>query len=194
MRGRHAFAVEAGQKPPRRTLPVVFANRRGIELFLLTKAILTDPSFNRARVKTLRTGLTIGAPQDFMTAVEGLGAVELCNIYGATETYGNCCVTWHHWPVAQRALCQGTPLPGNDLLYMTNTASDVFLEVQTQRYFVLLSGRWYAGPALNGPWAFVAADHLPPAFAQIPGEAVQGAVIHRRSGCSIPAVASDRAR
>jgi fatty-acyl-CoA synthase len=79
----------------------------------MTKAILSDPSFRRERVQSLRTGLTIGAPQDFLAAVEGLGAQELCNIYGATETYGNCCVTWHHWPVARRALCQGTPLPGN---------------------------------------------------------------------------------
>lgn len=84
----------------------------------MTKSILTDPSFSRERVRTLRTGLTIGAPQDFMTAVEGLGASELCNVYGATETYGNCCVTWHHWPVAQRALCQGTPLPGNELRFV----------------------------------------------------------------------------
>lgn len=84
----------------------------------MTKSILSDPSFSRERVRTLRTGLTIGAPQDFMTAVEGLGASELCNIYGATETYGNCCVTWHHWPVSRRALCQGTPLPGNELRFV----------------------------------------------------------------------------
>ena len=63
---------------------------------------------------------------------------------------------------------QYTPLPGNNLLYMANTQSDVFMEVATQRQFVLLSGRWYAAPNLNGPWTFVAADALPPAFAQIP--------------------------
>lgn len=79
----------------------------------MTAAILGHPGFTRERVRTLRTGLTIGAPQDFMKAAEGLGASELCNIYGATETYGNCCVTWHYWPIAKRAVTQGPPLPGN---------------------------------------------------------------------------------
>jgi fatty-acyl-CoA synthase len=41
-----------------------------------------------------------------------LGAREICNVYGQTETYGNCCVTWHHWPLERRAACQGRPLPG----------------------------------------------------------------------------------
>jgi hypothetical protein len=72
---------------------------------------------------------------------------------------------------------QYTPLPGNDLLYMANTQSDVFLEVSTQRTFVLLSGRWYAAPSLNGPWQFVAADALPPSFAQIPADSPKGNVL-----------------
>jgi fatty-acyl-CoA synthase len=36
----------------------------------------------------------------------------MCNVYGGTEGYGNCCVTPHDWPLAQRAACQGPPLPG----------------------------------------------------------------------------------
>ena len=47
-----------------------------------------------------------------INAAEELGAAEICNIYGQTETYGNCCVTWHHWPLERRADCQGAPLPG----------------------------------------------------------------------------------
>ena len=47
-----------------------------------------------------------------------LGARELCNIYGATETCGNCCVTWHHWPLERRARCQGPPLPGQELRFV----------------------------------------------------------------------------
>jgi hypothetical protein len=60
-----------------------------------------------------------------------------------------------------------TPLPGNDLLYMSNTQSDVFLEVATQENYVLLSGRWYRAPSLQGPWEYVAADKLPTVFAKI---------------------------
>jgi hypothetical protein len=61
-----------------------------------------------------------------------------------------------------------TPLPGNDLLYMSNTQSDVFMEVATQQYYVLLSGRWYRSASLaNGPWEYVSSDKLPGAFAKI---------------------------
>ena len=41
-----------------------------------------------------------------------LGAHEICNVYGQTESYGNCCVTPHDWPLERRANCQGPPLPG----------------------------------------------------------------------------------
>jgi fatty-acyl-CoA synthase len=50
--------------------------------------------------------------------VKTLGAERLCNIYGATETYGNCCVTSAAWPVEKRAQCQGEPLPGNELRFV----------------------------------------------------------------------------
>jgi len=33
---------------------------------------------------------------------------------------------------------------------------------------VLISGRWYVSKAMAGPWAFTAADKLPPDFAKIP--------------------------
>src|SRR5690606_2239244 len=46
-----------------------------------------------------------------------LGVPELCNIYGATETYGNCAVAWHHWPVERRARSQGCPLPGQEFRF-----------------------------------------------------------------------------
>ena len=41
-----------------------------------------------------------------------LGALEICNVYGQTESYGNCCVTPHDWTLERRAHCQGPPLPG----------------------------------------------------------------------------------
>ena len=41
-----------------------------------------------------------------------LGAAEICNVYGQTESYGNCCVTSHDWPLERARPCQGPPLPG----------------------------------------------------------------------------------
>jgi fatty-acyl-CoA synthase len=78
----------------------------------ITSAIVSHPEFHRDRVRSLRTGLTIGAPQDVLTAAQVLGVSEICNVYGQTESYGNCCVTPHHWPLERRAACQGPPLPG----------------------------------------------------------------------------------
>ena len=78
----------------------------------ITSAIISHPSLRPERVRSLRTGLTIGAPQDVITAATVLGAREICNVYGQTESYGNCCVTPHDWPLERRAACQGPPLPG----------------------------------------------------------------------------------
>ena len=81
----------------------------------MTNALVAHPAFSPSRTRTLRTGVTIGAPQDVLKAAEVLGAAEICNIYGSTETYGNCCVTRHDWSLDERAGCQGRPLPGVSL-------------------------------------------------------------------------------
>jgi fatty-acyl-CoA synthase len=44
--------------------------------------------------------------------IEALGAAELCNVYGSTETYGNCAVTDAKDPLPLRLHSQGRPLPG----------------------------------------------------------------------------------
>jgi fatty-acyl-CoA synthase len=78
----------------------------------MTNALIAHPQFHPQRTRTLRTGVTIGTPQDIRNAAEQLGVTQICNIYGGTENYGNCCVTPHDWPLQQRAVCQGPPLPG----------------------------------------------------------------------------------
>lgn len=83
----------------------------------MTDAMIQHEHFSLERTKTLRTGLTIGTHREFRTAVAKFGVRELCNIYGATETYGNCCVTWHHWGEDRRAECQGDPLPGHEFRF-----------------------------------------------------------------------------
>lgn len=64
---------------------------------------------------TVRTGLTIGRPDEVRAVAEGLGVAGICNVYGSTETYGNCCVTPHDMPLDDRVRCQGPPLPGMEL-------------------------------------------------------------------------------
>ena len=78
----------------------------------MTAAMLAHKDFRRERTRTLRTGVTIGTPQDVGTVANELGAREICNIYGQTESCGNCAVAWHHWPLELRMHVQGPPLPG----------------------------------------------------------------------------------
>jgi len=81
----------------------------------MTNALVAHPEFAAERTRTLRTGVTIGSPQDVLKAAQVLGASRICNIYGSTETYGNCCVTPSTWPLDERVSCQGLPLPGVSL-------------------------------------------------------------------------------
>ena len=60
------------------------------------------------------------------------------------------------------------PIAGTHLLYVANTTGNVFKLLTDQQTYVLISGRWFRAPSLDGPWQFVPADHLPPDFANIP--------------------------
>ena len=47
-----------------------------------------------------------------------------------------------------------TPITGTQLLYMSNTDSNVFMDVGAQQYYVLLSGRWFTSKSLDGGWTY----------------------------------------
>jgi hypothetical protein len=57
---------------------------------------------------------------------------------------------------------------GTGLLYVSNSENDIFMDINSQQYYVLLSGRWYHSKTLSGNWQYVAADKLPADFAKIP--------------------------
>ncbi len=78
----------------------------------MARAILDHPDRPRRRLSSMRTGLTIGLPDDVRLTMDALGARELCNVYGLTETYGNCAVTDAADPLPLRLETQGLPLPG----------------------------------------------------------------------------------
>jgi len=58
----------------------------------------------------------------------------------------------------------------DDLLAMSNTDSDVFMDVNSQNYYLIISGRWYKSSSMTDTWHFVAADKLPETFSEIPKE------------------------
>jgi len=61
-----------------------------------------------------------------------------------------------------------TPIPGTQLLYVTNSRNDIIMDVAQQAYYVLISGRWFRSKSLTGPWSFAPGKSLPADFAKIP--------------------------
>jgi fatty-acyl-CoA synthase len=77
-------------------------------------ALAEHPDRARRDLSSLRTGAAIGPPPA-MQMVMDLGVREICNVYGLTETYGNCSVTDAHDSPDQRRSTVGFPLPGMEI-------------------------------------------------------------------------------
>lgn len=71
---------------------------------------------------------------------------------------------------------------GSTLLYVDNSLDEVFKDVETQKNYILLSGRWYASTGMQGPWQYVASDALPAAFATIPKGSEKDGVLSSVAG------------
>ncbi|WGJ89701.1 carbohydrate-binding family V/XII [Achromobacter mucicolens] len=69
------------------------------------------------------------------------------------------------------------PVPGTSLLSVTNADHAVFMNPGDNRYYLLVSGRWFRGPRLEGPWSYVPGKDLPRDFARIPARDPQGGVL-----------------
>jgi len=81
----------------------------------MARAMAEHPDRPRRPLASMRTGLTIGLPEDIQMTIDAVNARELCNVYGATETYGNCAVTDARDPLELRLTTQGRPLPGMEI-------------------------------------------------------------------------------
>ncbi|MGZ3697851.1 MAG: hypothetical protein ACXWP5_07005, partial [Bdellovibrionota bacterium] len=73
-------------------------------------------------------------------------------------------------------------IEGTHLLFAENTDDNLFLDQTDQKYYVLLSGRWYRAKSLQGPWGNVSARSLPADFALIPKNHRKGAVLASVAG------------
>ena len=74
------------------------------------------------------------------------------------------------------------PIVGTQLLWASNTTSDVLINTANNNYYALLAGRWFMALGLTGPWTFVASNALPPDFAKIPPQSLAGAVLPTVAG------------
>jgi len=57
---------------------------------------------------------------------------------------------------------------GTNLLYINNSLSDIFKDINTQQNYLLIAGRWYSSPSLSSSWTYVPNEKLPDDFAKIP--------------------------
>lgn len=67
-------------------------------------------------------------------------------------------------------------IPGTGLKYVGNTNGNIF-QLDDGEYYILLSGRWFKGTALEGPWTFVTSADMPPHFAKIPTDNPKASVL-----------------
>jgi len=47
------------------------------------------------------------------------------------------------------------PIEGTDLMQVENSDNALFFYNSNQRFYVLISGRWFDASSLEGPWKFV---------------------------------------
>ncbi len=77
-----------------------------------------------------------------------------------------------------------SPIQGTNLLYLTNSANDIFMDVNSQHYYVLISGRWFTSSNLKSGWTYTSADNLPGDFARIPAGSSKDNVLANVAGTS----------
>jgi fatty-acyl-CoA synthase len=99
---------------PRRAVQTLAAERCTAAYLLPTMvdALCQECPEEVQALDRLRTGLSIGRPDEIGRIVTELGVAGICNIYGSTEVYGNCCVTGWDEPLDVRLHSQGLPLVG----------------------------------------------------------------------------------
>lgn len=73
-------------------------------------------------------------------------------------------------------------ISGTSLLYADNTLDEIFKDINSQKNYILIAGRWYSSSSMNGPWDFVAADQLPADFAKIPAGSEKDGVLASVAG------------
>lgn len=140
---------DAWLKAPGRGGPWVAAGKLPKGFKKLPKS---DPNFENARAHLKGRKLGPGeAPRVFVSE----RPAELIVIYGE--------------PALER-------IEGTELLWVANSESDLFLSMGEQRYYYLVSGRWFRADSLDGPWAF-ATDTLPEDFALIPEDHARSYVL-----------------
>jgi len=72
---------------------------------------------------------------------------------------------------------QYSPIANTNLMYVSNTDSDIFMDSDSKQYYITISGRWFQAASLNGPWIYISGKDLPEGFAKIPQTSPKAGVL-----------------
>ena len=75
-----------------------------------------------------------------------------------------------------------SPIQNTNLLFVENTKSDIFMNVSSQTYFVLVSGRWFTTKDLKSNWEYIASEELPEDFQKIPSDSKKAGILSNVAG------------
>ena len=75
------------------------------------------------------------------------------------------------------------PIEGTQLLYMTNSENDVLMDISSQSYYLMISGRWYTSKSMSdNNWVYVSQNDLPEEFSKIPADSDMANVLSNVAG------------
>lgn len=104
-------------------------------------------------------------PEDEETKEENSVAPELLVVYEPSEV------------LVTDGKAEYASIEGTQLLYVSNTESDIIMEIGSQKHYVLLAGRWYKSNQLESDdWTFANPSDLPEEFKNIPAESDMASV------------------
>lgn len=107
----------------------------------MTQALIDEQARAPRDIKSLVTGLTLGPPEAIRMTAELVPGI--CNIYGLTETYGNCAVTDRYDDLELRATSQGEPLPGFEVRVVEPETGEALPPGEIGR--LMVRGRVFSG-------------------------------------------------
>ncbi|MEI6323571.1 MAG: carbohydrate-binding family V/XII [bacterium] len=117
---------------------------------------------------------------------QGSGSVQLYDPPASSPTSPTTPAIFVSTTPAELIMTQGPPafdpISGTQLLHASNTSSSLFMDIATQNYFLLISGRWFTASSLSGPWNYTSANQLPSDFSKIPENATAGNVLASVAG------------
>jgi hypothetical protein len=123
---------------------------------------------------------TVQLPKDMSKLPSGQNFDDVRKMVPPPAPSGSVPTVYYSNKPAELIVLKGSPvystISGTQLLYITNTDNDIFVDNSTKMYYILLSGRWFRSGALGGPWTY-AGNNLPKDFARIPANSLKAHVL-----------------